>query len=82
MNTTDPALKELYDAFAKCTSNKSRVKFLEDHKESGIYKDYDIKWDKLIFVWKQKNPQSYFTSKIQMENDEENKKGTKDTLDN
>ena len=45
MNTTDTALKEMYDAFALCKTNKSKVKFLEDHKESGLYKDYDIKWD-------------------------------------
>ena len=39
MNTTDTALKEMYDAFALCKTNKSKVKFLEDHKESGLYKD-------------------------------------------
>ena len=48
MNTTDIALKEMYDAFALVKTNKSKVKFLQDHKESGLYKSYDIKWDNLM----------------------------------
>ena len=48
MNTTDIALKEMYDAFAKCKTNKSRVEFFKTHKESGLYKSYDIKWDNLM----------------------------------
>ena len=82
MNTTDTALKEMYDAFALCKTNKSKVKFLEDHKDSGLYKDYDIKWDALIKVWSSKNPHAYFMSTIHVEDEDENKEGTKDTLDN
>ena len=55
---------------------------MEDHKESGLYKDYDIKWDALIKVWSSKNPNAYFMSTIHVEDEEENKEGTKDTLDN
>jgi len=81
MNTTDTALKEMYDAFALCDSNKSKVKFLQDHKESGLYKNYDIKWDNLIKVWSSKNPAAFFVQTVHVEDEDENKKGTKDTLD-
>ena len=81
MNTTDVALKEMYDAFALCKTNKSKVKFLQDHKESGLYKSYDIKWDNLINIWSTKNPQSYFVQTVHVEDEDENKEGTKDTLD-
>ena len=81
MNTTDIALKEMYDAFAKCETNEQKVKFLKDHKESGLYKNYDIKWDNLINIWSTKNPQSYFVQTVHVEDEDENKEGTKDTLD-
>ena len=82
MNTTDVALKEMYDAFALCKTNKSKVKFLQDHKESGLYKSYDIKWDNLINIWSSKNPKSYFVQTVKVEDEKENKEGTKDTIDN
>ena len=81
MNTTDPVLKEMYDAFAKCKTKKSKVEFLKTHKESGLYKSYDIKWDNLIKVWSSKNPSSFFKQTVIVDEDE-NKEGTKDTLDN
>ena len=81
MNTTDIAIKEMYDAFAKCETNDQKVKFLKDHKESGLYKNYDIKWDNLINIWSTKNPQSYFVQTVHVEDEDENKVGTKDTLD-
>ena len=82
MNTTDIALKEMYDAFALVKTNKSKVKFLQDHKESGFYKSYDIKWDALINVWSSKNPAAFFKPKVHVEDEEENKERTKNTLDN
>ena len=82
MNTTDVALKKMYDAFALCKTNKSKVKFLQDHKESGLYKSYDIKWDNLINIWSSKNPKSYFVQTVKVEDENENKEGTKDTIDN
>ena len=81
MNTTDTTIKEMYDAFAMCKTNKSKVKFLLDHKESGLYKSYDINWDNLIKVWSSKNPSSFFKQTVIVDEDE-NKEGTKDTLDN
>jgi len=81
MNITDTAIKEMYDAFVMCKTNKSKVKFLQDHKESGLYKSYDIKWDNLIKVWSSKNPSSFFKQTVIVEEDE-NKERTNNTLDN
>lgn len=82
MNTTDIALKEMYDAFAKCKTKKSKVEFLKTHKESGLYKSYDIKWDNLIKVWSSKDPLAYWKPTVKVEDENENKEGTKDTIDN
>lgn len=81
MNTTDIAIKEMYDAFAKCETNDQKVKFLKDHKESGLYKNYDIKWDSLINIWSTKNPAAFFVQTVHVEDEDENKERTKDTLD-
>ena len=81
MNTTDIALKEMYDAFAKCETNEQKVKFLKDHKESGLYKNYDIKWDNLIKTWSSKDPLSFWKPTVHVEDEDENKEGTKHTLD-
>lgn len=81
MNTTDTTIKEMYDAFAMCKTNKSKVKFLLDHKESGLYKSYDINWDNLVKVWSSKNPSSFFKQTVIVDEDE-NKEGTNNTLDN
>jgi len=84
LNKTDPVLKELYVAFQKLDTNEKKVKFLKDHRDSEIYNSYDIKWDNLIKVWSSKNPQSFFKSTVSVDEDEndENKEGTNDTLDN
>tara|TARA_B100001564_G_C20303817_1_gene518133 strand:+ start:111 stop:359 length:249 start_codon:yes stop_codon:yes gene_type:complete len=82
MNTTDPVLKEMYDAFQKLDTNKKKVKFLKDHRDSGIYKSYDIKWDNLIKTWSSKDPLAYWRPTVKVEDENENKEGTKDTLDN
>ena len=72
----------MYDAFAKCETNDQKVSFLKDHKESGLYNSYDIKWDNLINIWSSKNPKSYFAQTVKVEDENENKEGTKDTIDN
>ena len=82
LNQTDPVLKEMYDAFQKLDTNEKKVKFLKDHRDSGIYKSYDIKWDNLIKVWSSEDPKSYFVQTVHVEDEDENKEGTNDTLDN
>ena len=83
MNTTDIALKEMYDAFAKCETNDQKVKFLKDHIDifESVEKDYDIKWDNLIKTWSSKDPLSFWKPTVHVEDEDENKEGTKDTLD-
>ncbi len=51
LNTTDTALKEMFDAFYKLKTNKSRIEFIKTHRDSGLYKMYDIKWDNTIKYW-------------------------------
>jgi len=82
LNTTDTALKEMYDAFQKLDTNDKKVKFLKDHKDSGLYNSYDIKWDNLIKVWSSADPLAYWKPTVHVEDEDENKEGTNDTLDN
>tara|TARA_B100000902_G_scaffold316955_1_gene308446 strand:+ start:43 stop:273 length:231 start_codon:yes stop_codon:yes gene_type:complete len=75
LNQTDPVLKEMYDAFQKLDTNDKKVKFLKDHRDSKIYKSYDIKWDNLIKVWSSKDPLSFWRPTVHVEDEN-------DTLDN
>jgi hypothetical protein len=61
--------EQIFEDFKKLKSNKSKVKYLEGHRDAqkahpNQYNHLSVKWDNLIIAYQQKNPRDYFYKQV------------------
>ena len=84
--------QQIFEDFKKLKSNKSRVKYLEGHRDANKsnpnqYRHLSINWDNLIIAYQSKNPRDHFYMKVfgrtfeeQMQFETDRDKGSEENL--